>query len=258
MGKRPDYVWVIAHIKRDYIKTVEQDLLEKGFGAIKVFIPTVRILKKQFKNKNIYEYVPLLFNYGFFQLPYIEACNYEFLVRLRAEIPAIYSWVSDPIKVLKDKPHLRIDNSDEEEVNGEEEINEDGMKILKKPENDISIATATEKEIANLLTTSEHMSVFSDDLVDKLETGSFITLKGYPYEGMPAEVTYVNKNTKKVKVRLLLETMMHEVSVSFENIFYTVYSNYNEEGREKSLDEIDQNGKRNLDRLYAQINYGED
>jgi hypothetical protein len=121
----------------------------------------------------------------------------------------------------------------------------------------MKVAMATEKEIVDLLHTSEHMSVFSDEIIDKLEVGSFITLKGYPYEGMPAEVTSINKENKRVKVRLLLETMIAEVMVNFENIFYTVYSNYDEEGREKSLDEMDLKGKRNLDKLYAQIQYGE-
>ena len=83
-----DYVWVVAYISRDHIHSVESDLLERGFGSIRVYIPTVRILKKQFKNRNIYDYVPLLFNYGFFQIPYDKACNVEFLKRLREEIMA--------------------------------------------------------------------------------------------------------------------------------------------------------------------------
>ena len=70
-----DHVWVIAYINRDYVERVESDLLKHGFGSIHVYIPTVRILKKQFKNKNIYDYIPLLFNYGFFQLPYDKACD---------------------------------------------------------------------------------------------------------------------------------------------------------------------------------------
>lgn len=259
MGSRnkPDYVWVIAYIKRDFIETVENDLLDKGFGAIRVFIPTVRILKKQFKNKNIYEYVPLLFNYGFFSIPYDEACNPEFLKKLREDIPAIYSWVSDPIKLLKTKPNLRTDNKDTEEEEEEEPVDESGMKILQKIDKKVKVATATEQEIVDLLKVSEHLSVFSDEVIDKLEVGAFITLKGYPYEGMPAEITHINKADKKVKVKLLLETMIAEVMVSFENIFYTVYSNYDGDPKERSLDEMDEMGKRNLYRLYAQLNYGE-
>lgn len=256
-SQKYDYVWVIAYIRRDYIHRVEDDLLEWGFGSIRVYIPTVRILKKQFKNKNIYEYVPLLFNYGFFQIPYIEACNVEFLRDLREKIPAIYSWVSDPLKVIGEKPKLRMDNKDSPEKE-EEEVNKDGIKILKKIHQIPRIAIAREEEIVELLKAAENMSVFSDELVEKLQVGDFLTLQGYPYEGMPAEIINVNKNKKQVKVRLLLETMITTAMVSFENIFYTVYADFDKASKEKSIDEIYERGKRSLDRIYAKISYGED
>lgn len=250
-----DYVWVVAYISRDHIHRVEDDLLDRGFGSIRVYIPTVRILKKQFKNKNIYEYVPLLFNYGFFQLPYDKACNVEFLRKLREEIPAIYGWVLDPTKVLKEKPRLRMDNKNPEL---EEEKTEAGIKILKKPYQIPKVAIAKEEEIVKLLEAAENMSVFSDGLVERLHEGDFLTLQGYPYEGMTAEVIDINTNKKQVKVRLLLETMISTAVVSFENIFYTVYADFDKSCKEKSLDEIHEKGKRSLDRIYAKISYGED
>ena len=191
-------------------------------------------MNKQFKNRNIYEYVPFFFNYGFFQLPFTKACDAEFLKQLRVNIPAIYSWVTDPIKTLKDNPKLRYDN-----LKGQTQV-----------------AIASEKEIAGLLKASENMSIFSDGLIEQLHEGQTITLKGYPYDEMIAEIVSINKRTKKVKVKLLLETFITQATVSFENIFYTVYSNFNEECREKSLDELDSKGKRNLDKIYAQIYYG--
>ena len=254
-SKKFNHIWVIAYINRDHIHRVEQDLLKYGFGSIRVYIPTVRILKKQFKNKNIYEYVPLLFNYGFFQLPYDKACDVEFLKELREKIPAIYAWVSDPIKVLTTKPKLRTDNSEAEE---EKEREIDGIKVLNKPEQIPHVATAKEEEIVSLLKAAENMSVFSDGIIEKLEVGSFIILQGYPYEGMAAEIVEINKVKKSVKVRLLLETMITTATVSFENIFYTVYSDFDKTHREKSLDSIDSLGKRNLDKIYAKIHYGED
>jgi len=255
LSPKLDYIWVVAYINRDHVHRVEEDLLECGLGAVRVYIPTVRILKKQFKNKNIYDYVPLLFNYGFFQLPYNKACDVEFLKKMREEIPAIYGWVSDPLKVLRTKPKLRMDNKDGEE---EEERTEGGIKILKKRKQIPSVAVAREEEIVELLKAAENMSVFSDGLVEKLQIGSFITLQGYPYEGMPAEIVEINKNKKQVKVRLLLETMITTATVSFENIFYTVYADFDKSFKEKSLDDIDAKGKRNLDKIYANIGYGED
>lgn len=238
MGKnKPDeYVWVVAYINRDHIGRVEEDLKVVGLSAIKVFIPTVRILKKQFKNKNIYEYVPLLFNYGFFQLPLIKACDYAFLKYLRENVYAIHSWVSDPMRIITEKPNLRMDNK----------------------EGVVNVAIARDNELADLLKMSDKLSVFSDAISDKLEVGSFLILKGYPYEGMPAEIVTINKTKKQVKVRLLLETMIAETVVNFENIFYTVYSDYDGAPKEDSLDEISDRSKRGLDKLYAKINYGTD
>lgn len=251
LQNRPDYVWVIAYINRDYIDRVEVDLREHGYGAVRVYIPTVRILKKQFKNKNIYEYVPLLFNYGFFLIPFNKACDADFLINMRIKIPAVYSWVSDPIAVLKKKPKLRMDNKETPEMIGK-------YKVLKKKVGTAKVAIAREYEIAELMKTSEHMSVFSDDVIDQLEEGSFIILKGYPYENMPAEIISINKAKKTVKVKLLLETMMAEVMVHFENIFYTVYSDLKEHGKEKSLDEMGENNHRSLDKIYAQITYNDE
>jgi len=252
-----DHVWVVAYISRDHIHRVEDDLLDRGFGSIRVYIPTVRILKKQFKNRNIYDYVPLLFNYGFFQLPYDKACNVEFLRKLREEIPAIYGWVLDPTKVIKTKPRLRMDNKNPE-LEEEEEVDESGVKILKKVHQIPKVAIAREEEIVELLKAAENQSVFSDGLVERLQEGDFLTLQGYPYDGMTAEVIDINTNKKQVKVRLLLETMITTSVVSFENIFYTVYADFDKSLKEKSLDEIHEKGKRSLDRLYARISYGED
>lgn len=262
MANKPaDYVWIVAYIDRDHLETVENDLIKWGFSAVRVFIPTVRVLKKQFKNKNHYEYVPLLFNYGFFNIPYDSACDPDFLKKLKEKIPVIYNWVKDPVKALKTPPRLRMDNKGkvpkiEEE---EERLDEDGNKILpeelKGVPKSTEVAIVTEDEIASLLKVSEKLSVFSEGIADKLEVGSFITLKGYPYEGMPAEVVKIDRNKRTVKVRLLLECVITEATVHFENIFYTVYSDYSKPMREQSLDELDSFSNRKLDKLYANISY---
>lgn len=236
MAPKFDYVWVIAYIDRDHIHRVESDLLNNDLGSIRVYIPTVRVLKKQFKNKNIYEYIPLLFNYGFFQIPYDKACDPSFLRVMKERIPAIYGWVLDPARVIKSGPKLRFDNRG-------------------KMVGSVKVATATEEEIVRLLKVAEKSSLFSDGVVDRLQVGDFLTLKGYPYDGMAAEIVNIDKVKKQVKIRLLLETMITTTMVSFDNIFYTVYSNFEETLKERSLDEIEQRGKRSLDRLYAKVIY---
>jgi len=248
--KVSEYVWVVAYISRDNINTVQDDLLSCGMGSIKVYIPTVRILKKKFKNKNIYEYVPLLFNYGFFQIPYEKACDVEFLKKLKEGVPAIYGWVSDPTLLIGIKPNLRMDNGDSEE------LSEDGIKFIKRPKLTPKVAIAREEEIVSLLKTSENMSVFNDGLIEKIKEGDIINLKGYPYDGMTAEVVSISKTKKEVKVRLLLETIITTATVSFENIFYTVYNDFDKSCKEKSLEELSEVGIRRLDRIYAKISYG--
>ena len=252
MRQQLDYVWVVAYIDKDHVNTVELDLVKNGFSAVKVFIPTIRVLKKQFKNKNIYEYVPLLFNYGFFNIPYVNACDPDFLKKLKEKVPVIYAWVKDPIKTLKSRPQLRVDNK-----SFNMEIDEEG-KTVKYNNPYTPLATVTEEEISNLLKTSEHLSVFSEGIVDKLEPGHFIILKGYPYEGMPAEIVKIDNVKKQVKVKLLLEIFMTEVMVHYENIFYTIYSDFTSTAKEDSLDELEGFGKRTLDKIYAQVNYGFD
>ena len=251
-NNRMDWVWIVAYINRDFVEVVETELVTHGFSAVKVFIPTVRVLKKQFKNKNEYEYIPLLFNYGFFCIPYTNACDPSYLRRLKDKIQVIYAWVKDPIKTLKSNPRLRMDNKDSAP---EDELNNEGVRILHKPDINTEVAIVTEEEIANLLKTSEHLSIFSDDIVDKLEIGQFITLKGYPYEGMPAEITKIDRAKRQIKVKLLLECIITEATVHYENIFYTVYSDFAKPMRESSLDELDTYSNRTLDKIYANITY---
>jgi hypothetical protein len=230
-------IWLIAYINRDYIDKVDTDLKRFGFEDVKAYIPTVRLIKKQFKGKNQYEDVPLLFNYGFFNVSAFSIRTPGYISKLKDKIPAIYGWVKDPLQAIKSRPALQVGNGNS------------------MPNSDV--AMATEEEILTLLKTSEYLSVFSLEEMDRLKEGSFIILKGYPYEGMPAEIVSISKEKKTVKVKLLLETMMAEALVNFENIFYTVYNDFEEEQKEQSLDEIDSKGKRNLDKLYASISYGD-
>lgn len=227
-------IWLIAYIDQNYLETVEHDLLKHGYGDVKAYIPTIRVVKKHVKGKLQFENIPLLFNYGFFNVSYIAACNEDFLINLKNRIPCIISWVKDVFSLLNDSP--TANNS--------------------KKGNRPMAAMASEKEIAELILTSENMSIFSDDIVDKLKPGATIILKGYPYENIPAEVIKINKKDKNIKVRLILDTLLPEVSVGFENVFYTIYSNYDVDySREECVDNLEASERRKVDKLYAHINY---
>lgn len=245
--KGQDYVWLVAYINSSFISTVEKDLKKfKKYKDVKVYIPTVKILRKQFKGKNEFEEVPLLFNYGFFQIRKISA-HAEFLSQMKEDIPCVFSWVSDSQSLIKSKPDIRLLTQPKTKEKIFAEIS---------PEQKVQVATATDKEIENLMSVRNSTTIYSQEEIDNLKTGGIITLKGYPFNDVPARIIHINHKTQKVRVELLITELMKEVTVSFENVFYTIYQGgYDVEGgREESLDEIRKQGKNRLDKLLNKQN----
>lgn len=208
--------WLIAYINRDHISIAQDELKKYGHKDVEAYIPTVRILTKKFKGKNHFEFVPLLFNYGFFKVPLEKAKNPDYLMELRHHITCIYAWVKDPINIQK---NLRKDNK---------------SSSYALP----AAAIATDKEVTRMIKASESMSIYCAEDLKRIKPGDHLKLEGYPFEGMPAEVISINHKKGDVKVRLDIENVVREVTVSFENVFYTVYKNYNEDSRESSSDEL--------------------
>lgn len=205
--KSQDFCWVIAYINSAYIDFVYKDLKKsKEYDDVEVYIPTVKILKKTFKGEQHFEEVPLLFNYGFFKIPRKFAVHSAYLENMKKNINCIYAWVRDPAKVLSTKPRLRADN---------------------KPvyDGDIPVATANSEEIAELVKAAYYSSVYDEDEIDRLNPGMVITLRGYPFENMVAEVVEVYPKKQKVKMKIEMFDTLKEVMVSFDNIFFTVYHN---------------------------------
>lgn len=231
-------IWCIAYINRDYIHLVKKELEQYQYDTVEAYIPTVKIIKKKFKGKIEFEEIPLLFNYGFFKMPFEQACNEEFLSTLRQRLTCLYGWVKDCTKVLDAKPELRADNSGL-------------LKALPRT------AIATDKEVSRLVKASADNNVYSSEDLSNIKEGSYITLHGYPFDNIPAEVIKINHSKKEVKVKLLLETLMREISVSFDNVFYTVYKNFDEDSKDKSLNEIGENGNNSIDKIFAKVSYEE-
>lgn len=219
MGINTKYIWCIAYINRGLINKAEEELKIYEYDDVEAYIPTVRVLKKQFKGKQMFEMVPMLFNYGFFKMPYTDACNPEFLMTLRYRISCIYGWVKDPIKTITESPRLRVDN-------------ESFIDAIPRA------AIATDKEVSRLVKASQSMSIYNQEDLKQFKSGDYIKLEGYPFEGMPAEIIKINHRKGEVIVKLLIDAIVKEVTVSFENVFYTIYKNYNENSRESSSDEI--------------------
>lgn len=229
-------VWCIAYIRKKFIEQIPEDLTLHGLTDIEVYVPTVKVFKKLFKGRSQFDDVPLLFNYGFFKLPYHKACRVQYLAELRNQITAIHGWVKDPIKRIENL----IKNKEESEFR---------LSLLE-------VATASDKEIANLVRSSNNNSIFNKDVIERITPGDKVFLSGYPFDDLPAEIISINHKLQTIKVKLLIENGMGELSVGFDNVFYTVYNAYsNNEAENISIDELRDTGSKLLDKIYAKVSY---
>jgi transcription antitermination factor NusG len=191
--KKP--VWCVAYIDSSDLEKVELNLKNQGIKVTDICIPKVKVLKKQFKGKKHYMIIPLLFNYGFIRLPYKQAKNRDYLIKLKDSTAGLYSWL-----------------------------------YIKKKLSKLKVATVTNEEVERLLRISGEISIFSKSETDKLQKGMFIVLKKYPFENMPAEVIEVNHKKQEAKVNLLMGTnlLSKNITVTFDNLLYTIYDEFSE------------------------------
>lgn len=231
-AKGNKYCWVVAYIDSTFLGQCQDQLTKhREYKEVEPLIPTVKVLKKKFKNKLHFEDVPLLFQYGFFKIPRSLAIHHAFLENLQKDISCIYGWVKDPLK----KVRSRIVEKGQEK----------GLSDLHVP-----VATATAEEISELIKATVNIGAHSADDINMLSSGDWIILKGYPYEGMNAE--FISKNDKKrlVRVRLILFDAVREVEVSFDNVFFTLYENEGYDETKLSKTSLDDMGQKNtLDKL---------
>jgi len=220
-SKLDETVWVIAYINRDHIHLVEKELHQYEYSKVKVLIPTIKILRKKFKGKDHFEEVPLLFNYGFFSIPIRNAINPEYLSELRQRITCLYGWVKD-ITEMSSHANFRMDDQ--------------GIKEALS-----NLAIAKDSELASLLGEAQIKGVHDSRDIDRLEKGQLIRLKGYPFDDMDAEFISINKSKKEVEVMLHIGEIMKIAKVSFDNVFYTVYEDFDKSSREKSIEEMEIN-----------------
>jgi transcription antitermination factor NusG len=203
-GKDEYYAWVIAYIDSTHLSLVNQQLAKNPeYAEVEAYIPTIKILKKQFKGKEQFDEVPLLFNYGFFKIPRKYAIHAAYLENMQKNISAIFGWVKDPAKALKSKKL-------------QSEFPEKDRDIR------IPVATATSNDIAKLIKASVDIGAHSSDDLALIKKGDHITLRGYPFDGVEAEFIDMDEKRKKVKVKIIA-LWGKEVEVSFDNVFFTIY-----------------------------------
>lgn len=223
-------VWVIAYINAEYISRVNKELSK--FQDIEAYIPTVKILQKNFKGKPHFEEVPLLFNYGFFKIPTFMAYNAEFMAKLKDNISCIYSWVKDTSKL---QPIARASKREKKDF--------------------APVGIATSEEIAELLKIQEDLTIYDSRQLKKLGPGDWVTLQGYPFEGMQAEILTIDYDRRKVEVALdtIGTGILSNVIVNFENVFYTIYKGGHDDSLSSvvSLDEVFKSKK--INKIYAKF-----
>lgn len=208
--KRTPYKWVLFHIDSKYHTHISKELDYKGYDDIKVCIPTLHILRKRSKGKDIYEDVPLLFNYGFLRMPTEKAYSRPFLNKLKKDIAGIHSFVKSLESIHPKKKRKRIDNAEDFD--------------------DFSIvATVPRKEVHRFKRLSKENQIYTKDEIVNLPIGSYVVLRGYPFEGVPATVEDINLTTKMVTLLLYPEDGKMIRKLPFENVVYSIYHNYDED-----------------------------
>ena len=121
-------------------------------------------------------------------------------------------------------------------------------------------AIASDKEVSDMVRATESMSIYNSDDLKRFKPGDHLQLEGYPFDGMPAEIVKINHKKGEVVVKLNIEEIVRQVTVSFENVFYSVYKNYDENSREQSTDEmVERYGPGVIDHLsWKSKNFAED
>lgn len=205
---RNPYIWLIAYINSEYVEKISHDLAkDERFRRVQVCVPMVKVAKKKHKGEVEYKEVPMLFNYGFIKLPVRYMADVEFLKDLRTHVAAIIGFVKDPVNVMrntqiKSRPSL--------------------------PTKTLPYAIASEEEVANLLKAQEGMSIYTGDDISNLYPGAFVTLAGYPFDGIDAEIIEIHHQQRTALVKLSSASLCQRVKVSFDNLIYSVYSSSDE------------------------------
>lgn len=216
------YVYCICRIDAKYWQNIDRDLKNRGYKQIKSCIPTVNILEKSKAGKDVYKEVPMLFNYGFIRMKSDKAFDRQFLNKLKRDIPGISNFMKSLENMHSKKKRLRIDNS--------EDFDDFSM-----------VATISRKEVKRYKTIAKRNKIFSSKDIVNTPIGSYITLKGYPFEGIDARVDEVNLNTKMVTISIFPtpENSIIVIQVPMDNVFYSIYRDYNEDILSASDREVD-------------------
>lgn len=241
------YTWYVAHIDGSMVEHLQDELDRiENTELVEVYIPTVKILKKQFKGKDHFEDVPLLLNYGFFKIPVSWGTNLEFMRTLQENISCLVSWSKDPARLIaEEKVRFKALEEDSEDITTKTKT----YNTRRERKTYSPIAQATDEEIQAIIDIEDSLSIHSDEDLERLQPGQIVRLKGKPFHDLEAEVLKIDRNRRKVLVKIGSGELFNNVEVEFENVFYSVYTDDMDERVGKHLNIDDLYGNGNLDEI---------
>ena len=140
--------------------------------------------------------------------------------KLRRDIPGILGWLRSLESLHPKKKRRRIDNAEDWD--------------------DFSIvATITKKELNYYRQLSKQNKIYSMEDLTSIIIGSFVVLRGYPFEGIDARVDDFNLTTKMVTLTLYPEKGGLTIQKPIDNVLYSIYENYDEDRLESTQNEFD-------------------
>ena len=220
---RKKFVYCIFYLEKKYYQNTQEQLQQAGFHRLKAIIPMVKILKKTIKGKMQFVEEPVLFNYGFIKMPSEFAYDRQFLNKVKKAVPGILHWLKDTSTLHPKKKRRRIDNAEDWD--------------------DFSlVATCPRKDVRRFLKISRENQQYNLDDFVRVTPGTFVQLKGYPYEGMSAKVKKVDHNTRTIELDMV--TLMGGsliLTLPFDNVIYSVYMDYDPDVIYASLLDRDMN-----------------
>ena len=140
------------------------------------------------------------------------AYDRQFLNKLKRDIPGILNFLRSLESIHPVKKRRRIDNAEDFD---------DFSKV----------ATVTRKEFKYYMELSRKNQVFSSEDIINLQVGTCLNLKGYPFNGLLAEIRNIDLANKLVTVDVILGELNNKltVKVPMENVLYTIYNDYDED-----------------------------
>jgi len=207
MKHQVPFTYCICRIDSKYWKTINSELVEKGYREIRCYVPVVNLLRKSRDKKDYFDEVPLLFNYGFIRMRTSLAYDRNFLTRLRKDITGINSFVKSLDYMHPKRQKKRIDNAEDFD---------DFSKV----------ATITKAQLRYYKGLSKANKIYSLNDI-KVEVGEYVTLRKYPFEGLIAKIIDFNYSNHTAIVEIYPgQGSVLSLQLPFENIIYTVYDQY--------------------------------